>query len=190
MNPVKFTSTNNPCKWTNKSKPNNIKLPLLGFSSLCPNALLPFLWTKWLFNFCTAPQKKVREFPVPSRDVTTKLSLGENNDVITELFLPRGNLVSDIPAGDGKLVNLFFTVYMQFKIPSVRGQNLGVTLLQPARRAAVLGQPSSLRPSLSLVVRVKTSNQHYLPLREEQLKDARRWKLLSGSATVYVWQRS
>ncbi len=52
-------------------------------------------------------KKKVREFPVPSLDVTTKLSLGGNNDVITELFLPRGSLVSDIPAGDGKLVNLF-----------------------------------------------------------------------------------
>jgi hypothetical protein len=34
-------------------------------------------------------KKKVREFPVPSRDVTTKLSLGGNNVVITELFLPR-----------------------------------------------------------------------------------------------------
>jgi hypothetical protein len=52
-------------------------------------------------------KKKVREFPVPSRDVTTKLSLGGNNDVITELFLPKGSLVRDIPAGDGKLVNLF-----------------------------------------------------------------------------------
>jgi hypothetical protein len=52
-------------------------------------------------------KKKVREFPVPSRNVTTKLSLGGNNDVITELFLPRGSFVSDIPAGDGKLVNLF-----------------------------------------------------------------------------------
>jgi hypothetical protein len=52
-------------------------------------------------------KKKDREFPVPSRDVTTKLSLGGNNDVITELFLPRGSLVSDIPAGDGKFVNLF-----------------------------------------------------------------------------------
>jgi hypothetical protein len=50
-------------------------------------------------------KKKVREFPVPSRDVTTKLSLAGNNDVITELFLPGGSLVSDIPAGDGKLVN-------------------------------------------------------------------------------------
>ncbi len=35
-------------------------------------------------------KKKVRKFPVPSRDVSTKLSLGGNNDVITELFLPRG----------------------------------------------------------------------------------------------------
>jgi hypothetical protein len=52
-------------------------------------------------------KKKDREFPLPSRDVSTKLSLGGNNDVINELFLPRGSLVSDIPAGDGKLVNLF-----------------------------------------------------------------------------------
>jgi hypothetical protein len=46
-------------------------------------------------------KKKVREFPVLSRDVTTKLSMGGNNDVITELFLPRGSLVSDIPAETG-----------------------------------------------------------------------------------------
>ncbi len=52
-------------------------------------------------------KKKVRKFPVPRRDVTTKLSLGGNNDVITELFLPMGSLVSDIPAGDGKLVILW-----------------------------------------------------------------------------------
>jgi hypothetical protein len=52
-------------------------------------------------------KKKVREFPVPSRDVITELSLSGNNGVITELFLPRGSLVSDIPAGDGKLLNLF-----------------------------------------------------------------------------------
>jgi hypothetical protein len=53
-------------------------------------------------------KKKVREFPVPSRDVTTKLSLGGNNDVITELFLPRGNLVSDILAGDGNSWTFFY----------------------------------------------------------------------------------
>ncbi len=58
-------------------------------------------------------KKKVREFPVPSRDVTTKLSLCGNNDVITELFLPRVSLVCDIPAGDGKLVNLFLRCVVQ-----------------------------------------------------------------------------
>ncbi len=58
--------------------------------------------------------KKVRKFFVPSRDVTTKLSLGGNNDVITELFLPRGSLVSYIPAGDGKLVNLFYGVGLMY----------------------------------------------------------------------------
>jgi hypothetical protein len=63
-------------------------------------------------------KKKVREFPVPSRDVTTKLSLGGNNDVITELFLPRGSLVSHIPAGDGKLVNLFLRCSTAVLFPS------------------------------------------------------------------------
>jgi hypothetical protein len=41
----------------------------------------------------------------------TKLSLGGNNDVITELFLHWRSLVSDIPAGDRKLVNLFYGVF-------------------------------------------------------------------------------
>jgi hypothetical protein len=53
---------------------------------------------------------KVNKPPVPSRDVATKLSLGGNNDVITELFLPRRSLVCDIPAGHGKLENLFYGV--------------------------------------------------------------------------------
>jgi hypothetical protein len=44
---------------------------------------------------------------------TTKISLGGNNDVITELFLPKGSLVSNIPAGDGKLVNLFLRCTVQ-----------------------------------------------------------------------------
>jgi hypothetical protein len=59
-------------------------------------------------------KKRVREFPVPSRDVTTKLSLGGNNDAITELFLPGGSLVSDIPAGDGKLVNFIYGIQYVF----------------------------------------------------------------------------
>jgi hypothetical protein len=74
-------------------------------------------------------KKKVREFPVPSRDVTTKLSLGGNYDVITELFLPRGSLVSDIPAGDGKLVNLF----LRCKV-----ENLNKIFLSAVPKAEVL----------------------------------------------------
>jgi hypothetical protein len=38
----------------------------------------------------------------------TKLSLGGNYDLIYKLFLPRGSLVSDIPAGDGNIEKLFF----------------------------------------------------------------------------------
>jgi hypothetical protein len=75
-------------------------------------------------------KKKVCEFPVPSRDVTTKLFLGGNNDAITELFLPRGSLVSDIPAGDGKLVNLFLRCTGQklMRALRVRHQELMRTL--------------------------------------------------------------
>jgi hypothetical protein len=64
-------------------------------------------------------KKKVPEFPVPSRDVTTKLSLGGNNDAVTEIFLSRESLVSDIPAGDGKLVNLFLRcMNLRVTVPS------------------------------------------------------------------------
>jgi hypothetical protein len=68
---------------------------------------------------CIRHKKKVREFPVPSRDVTIKLSLCGNNDVITELFLPRGSLVSDIPAGDGKLVNLFLRCIFVYNLSCI-----------------------------------------------------------------------
>jgi hypothetical protein len=72
--------------------------------------------------------KKDREFPVPSRDVTTKLSLGGNNDVITELFPPRGSLVSDIPAGDGKLVNLYLRCRISSELDLVRKDILRLQL--------------------------------------------------------------
>jgi hypothetical protein len=39
-----------------------------------------------------------------------KLSLGVNNEVIYKLFPPRESLVNDIPAGDGNIEKLFFTV--------------------------------------------------------------------------------
>ncbi len=76
------------------------------YQHLVPRASLGILF-QWRTSCSVHRKKKVREFPVPSRDVTTKLSLGGNNDVIIELLLPRGSLVSDIQAGDGKLVNLF-----------------------------------------------------------------------------------
>jgi hypothetical protein len=41
----------------------------------------------------------------------TKLALGGNNDVIYK-FPPRESLVSDIPAGDGNIENLFFTLLL------------------------------------------------------------------------------
>ncbi len=47
--------------------------------------------------------KNVSDFPVPSRGVTTKLYVAGNNLIIPS----QDSLVSDIPAGDGKIVNLF-----------------------------------------------------------------------------------
>jgi hypothetical protein len=40
-----------------------------------------------------------------------KLSLSVNNYGIYKLFPPRESLVGDIPAGDGNIEKLFFTVY-------------------------------------------------------------------------------
>ncbi len=54
-------------------------------------------------------KKKVRDFPVPSRDVTYQTLPGK---VIIKLFLARESLVSlvrVIQAGDGKIINLFFS---------------------------------------------------------------------------------
>ncbi len=74
------------------------------------------IFINWLF-LVIHHKEKVRKFPVPSRDVTTKLSLGGNNGVITELILPMGSLVCDIPAGTREP---FFTVYvMRFASKSV-----------------------------------------------------------------------
>jgi hypothetical protein len=48
--------------------------------------------------------KKVKDFSVPSRDVTYQTLPG------WELFPARESLVSDIPAWDGKIANLFYSV--------------------------------------------------------------------------------
>ena len=52
-------------------------------------------------------KKMLMIFPSPAGMSLTKLSLGGNYDVIYKLFPSRDSLVSDIPAGDGKMANLF-----------------------------------------------------------------------------------
>ena len=53
-------------------------------------------------------KKRLASFPSPAGMSLTKLSLAGNNDVIYKLFLPRESLVSDVPAEDGNIANLFF----------------------------------------------------------------------------------
>jgi len=53
--------------------------------------------------------KKVSDIPIPAGMSLTKLSLGRNNLFMTSLYPPRERLVSDIPAGDWKLANLFYS---------------------------------------------------------------------------------
>ncbi len=90
-------------------------LLIFSYRLFLPSSLLLSFRLRFRFlQLAVHRKKKVRKFPVPRRDVTTKLSQGGNNDVITELFPPRGSLVSDIPAGDGKLVNLFLRCTCQY----------------------------------------------------------------------------
>ncbi len=56
--------------------------------------------------------KKVHEFPVSSRDVTNQTPPGQEYFSYHVIIPTQGEFGSDIPAGDGKLANLFFTVYM------------------------------------------------------------------------------
>jgi hypothetical protein len=58
--------------------------------------------------------KKVSDFPVPSRMSPTKLSLAGNN--LITVFPARESLVSDIPAGDAKIANLFIQCAIRGKI--------------------------------------------------------------------------
>jgi hypothetical protein len=58
-------------------------------------------------------KKKVNDFPVPSRDVTNQT-------------LPaRQSLVSDIPAGDRNIANLFYSVFCFIQEISRRGDRKG-----------------------------------------------------------------
>jgi hypothetical protein len=55
--------------------------------------------------------KKVNDFPVPRRDVTDQTIPWPE---IIKFFPARENLVSDIPAGDGKSINFFYSVYLVY----------------------------------------------------------------------------
>jgi hypothetical protein len=70
-------------------------------------------------RFCFPMHRKKRftSFPSPAGMSLTKLPLGRNNSVMTSFFIPaQGEFGSDIPAGDGKLANLFFTVWADGKV--------------------------------------------------------------------------
>ncbi len=56
-------------------------------------------------------KKSFSIFPSPAGMSLTKLFLGENNDVIYKILLPRESFVSDILAGEGNIEKRFFTVY-------------------------------------------------------------------------------
>ncbi len=57
--------------------------------------------------------KKVNDFPAPAKMSITKLSLAG----VVKLFLARESLVNDIPAGDGKIYNLFLQCRQAIAIP-------------------------------------------------------------------------
>ncbi len=62
-------------------------------------------YKRFLLQSGGALQQKVTDFPIPSRDVTYQTLPGWE---LLNSFRPcRESLFSDIPAGDGKIVNLF-----------------------------------------------------------------------------------
>ncbi len=65
-----------------------------------------------IFQFSSLYTEK--KLPFPAGMSLTKLSLSGNNLFMTSLFSPRESLVSDIPAGDGNIEELFFGVEQLF----------------------------------------------------------------------------
>jgi hypothetical protein len=62
-------------------------------------------------------KKKVSDFTVPSRDVTYQTLLGRE---LLNSSRPRERLVRDIPAGDEKIFNLFYSVRPPAAMASAR----------------------------------------------------------------------
>ncbi len=90
----------------------------------------------------------------------TKLSLGENNDVIYKLFPPRESSVSDIPAGEGNIKKLFLRCSTLGGEANVSGQTVvlgAVRFHVPARPAArQVGGIDSLESIPGLLKSLKT----------------------------------
>ncbi len=78
------------------SKPFGIALSPCGFPAIFGLRLV------WVHR-----KKRFTSFPSQAWMSLTKLPLGRNNSVMTSLFPPRESLESSLPAGDGKLANLF-----------------------------------------------------------------------------------
>ncbi len=83
---------------------------------------LTLLYADWT---CTV--KKVHKFPVSSRDVTNQTPPGQEQFSYDAIFPAQGEFGSDIPAGDGKLAILFFTVCRE--INSLTHSHLVVLIL-------------------------------------------------------------
>jgi hypothetical protein len=66
---------------------------------------------RWAQPAAVHCKKSFLILPSPAGMSITKLFLGGNNDVINKLFPPRKSLVSDIPAGDGNIEKLFYSVW-------------------------------------------------------------------------------
>jgi hypothetical protein len=77
-------------------------------------------------NFALHTVKKVHEFPVSSRDVTNQTPPGQEKFSYDVIIPAQGEFGtgSDIPAVNGKLANLFFTVQeYQDSLPCQQTQN-------------------------------------------------------------------
>ncbi len=72
------------------------------------------------YLYCLHRKKRLATFPSPAGMSLTKLSPGGNNLYMTSLFPPRVSLVSDIPAVDENVANLFCSVYAGFLVASGR----------------------------------------------------------------------
>ncbi len=74
----------------------------------------PFLKYSYAKLHC---KKRLPTFPFLAGKSLTRLSLGGNNLI----FPPRESMVSDIPAGDGNVADVFYGVYCKYRYKSACG---------------------------------------------------------------------